>query len=204
MVVVGITGGIASGKTFVAGHLQCLGAVILDADQMGHAVLQMPEVEQALRDRWGEAVFDTGGHVDRAAVARHVFAPAPDGPPELAFLEQLTHPHIREKMVQELRALATRSDVEMVILDAPILFKAGWDRFCDVILFVDASVETRAARASERGWSVEELERREAAQFSLQIKRERADVVIDNSGTIEETERQVARFWRSRTDFGKK
>src|SRR5206468_438085 len=86
--VIGLVGGVASGKSLIAGQLADLGAVVLDADRAGHEVLDEPEVRAALRRRWGDAVFGTNGAVNRTSVGRIVFAPPPDGPRELQFLEQ--------------------------------------------------------------------------------------------------------------------
>jgi dephospho-CoA kinase len=196
MIVIGITGGVASGKTFVAKQLERLGAVVLDADREGHYVLGLPDVRAALRERWGRAVFRSDGSVDRAAIARRVFARPPEGPPELAFLEALTHPHIRDRISRQLDDFR-RQGVPVVVLDAPLLLKAGWERFCDRILFVEASWESRLARVRGRGWDMSELQGREAAQWPLEVKRDRSDAVVDNSGPVERTIEQVERFWQS-------
>jgi len=197
LIVVGITGGIACGKTFVAEQLRRLGAVVVDADGEGHVVLEMAEVRRALCDRWGAEVFKADGAVNRGAVARRVFAPPPEGPAARAFLEQLTHPHIRERVLRRLADVRARRRARVAVLDAPVLFEAGWDGLCDTILFVDAPADVRAARAEARGWSALELAAREAAQWPLECKRGRADVVIDNSGPAARTVAQVERFWRS-------
>ena len=83
------------------------------------------------------------------------------------------------------------------MLDAPLLVEAGWDRFCDALVFVDAPRDRCGWRGPSRGWSEEEFAAREGAQESLDSKRRRADVVIDNSGSPEETQAQVERFWHS-------
>jgi dephospho-CoA kinase len=121
-------------------------------------------------------------------------------PGELAYLEQLTHPHIgrclRERIVE-----LSRAGVRATVLDAAVMLKAGWDDACDRILFVDAPRDLRVARARQRGWSEAEFAAREAAQESLDDKRSRADVVVDNSSTLENTCAQVERFWRSLFPF---
>ncbi len=83
------------------------------------------------------------------------------------------------------------------VVDAPVLYKAGWDVYCDSILFVDAPWEVRAKRAADRGWSLEQLRRRQAMQPSLEWQRERADVVIENGSAAEQTTEQIERFWQS-------
>lgn len=197
MKVIGIVGGVASGKSLVAEQLQRLGAVILEADRVGHAVLREPEIIRALRERWGDSVVDQDGQINRAAVAQIVFAPPPRGIEQLAFLEQLTHPRIGTRLQARLQELAQDRETCVVVLDAAVLLKAGWDRFCDKILFVEASRAQRVERARQRGWSEAEFAAREAAQEALEEKRNRADVVIDNSGSPTETWRQVEALWRS-------
>lgn len=192
--VIGIVGGVASGKSFVAKMFHKLGAGLLDADAAGHEVLRLEEVKAAARARWGEEVFGSGGEIDRKRMAALVFAPGGEG--ELAYLESLTHPLIAKLLEQQLYVL-NRSGVPVAILDAPVLLKAGWDRFCDRIVYVDSPRELRLARAATRGWSQAEFARREAAQESLDAKRSLADVVIDNSGSAESTEAQVASVWQS-------
>ena len=195
--VLGILGGVASGKSTVAGMFRELGAVVLDGDRAGHQVLRQPEVEQALRHRWGDAVIDAQGRVDRARVARIVFAPPPDGPPELSWLEQLTHPRIRKLLEEEIERLTELSAVPAVVLDAPVLDKAGWDRFCDYLVFLDVPLEVRLARALQRGWTAEQFAAREAAQPAAAERRARASHLVDNSGEMEQTRVQAARVWQA-------
>ncbi len=196
MFVIGLIGGVASGKSWVAAEFQRLGAVVLDADRMGHEVLTESDIQAAVRNRWGSAVFHPLGEIDRATVARIVFAPPPSGPPELAFLEALTHPRIAAKLRNQIDRLNAEKSTPAVILDAPILLKAGWNRYCDQVVFVDASHVVRLARAKQRGWTEEQFSAREQAQESLDYKRSQAGLVIDNSGTAENTRQQVATIWR--------
>jgi dephospho-CoA kinase len=197
MVVIGVTGGIASGKSRVSYQLGVLGAEVVSADEIGHAVLHDPEVRAALAQRWGSGILDGSGAVRRSVVAERVFAPPPDGPHELAFLEQWTHPRIAARLDERLRAAAQEGGERTVVLDAAVLYKAGWDVFCDIIIFVDADAGIRAVRARQRGWTDEQWRAREAAQTPLAEQRARADVVLDNSGTLEQLTAQVERFWQS-------
>ena len=197
MKVVGILGGVASGKSLVAEQLRSLGAKVLDADQVGHQVLREAEVIQAVHQRWGNAVVAEDGQINRSEVAKIVFAPTADGPSHLSFLEQLTHPRIGKKLRQEIDRTRQEGSVEVLILDAPVMLKAGWDKFCDYILFVKVPRDIRLNRAKKRGWSDEDFTAREAAQESLDTKRAAATHVIDNSGPIESTRQQVESFWGS-------
>jgi len=192
MKVIGILGGVASGKSLVAAELGRLGAGLLDADRAAHDVLRMPEIEAAVRRRWGASVFDADGRIDRARLARIVFA----APPERRHLERLTHPKIGRLLAQEAERLEAGGRAAAA-LDAPLLLEAGWDKLCDTLVFVDAPRDVRLARAVARGWSREDFVAREEAQESVRAKRERADFVIDNSGSLEPTRSQVERLWRS-------
>lgn len=196
MIVIGILGGVASGKSAVSDRLKSLGAVALDADRMGHEVLQEPEVKEVLRRRWGETVFDAAGEVDRRKVAGIVFAATPQGQEELAFLEQLTHPRIGRRLRGQLEELNLKG-VRAAVLDAPVMLKAGWDRLCDRVLFVDTPRQLRLARVRQRGWTEADLATREAAQEPLERKRRRADTILDNSSSWDQLYEQVDRFWRS-------
>ncbi len=200
MHTIGILGGVASGKSMVARQLAELGAGLLDADQATHAVLEDPEVREALRQRWGGDVFRPEGAVDRERIAEIVFAERPKGGGERRFLENLVHPRVALRLDAERQAFAARK-YRAVVLDAPLLLEAGWDKLCDMLLFVDAALELRLARAAARGWTEQDIARREAAQLPLDVKRTRADAIIDNSGTPQQTEAQIERFWRSLAEY---
>ncbi len=196
MQVIGILGGVASGKSLVARQLAQLGAGVLDADEAGHEVLRLAAVESAARARWGEEVFGADGRIDRARLARIVFGRSPQAERERAYLEHLTHPEIGRRLAEQAQRL-DESGATVVVLDAPLLLEAGWDSFCDKLVFVDAPRPVRMARASARGWSEEDFVAREAAQLPLDRKCERADLVIDGSGSPEFARLQVEEFWRS-------
>jgi dephospho-CoA kinase len=186
---------VASGKSLVSELLAARGALILNADRAGHEALRLPEIEAAARERWGNVIFDGNGHIDRLKLAKIVFAPPPDGPRERKHLEALTHPEIGRRLAAQVEA--NKGLAPLVVVDAALLFEAGWDKICDGTAFVDAPREARLARALQRGWTEEDFAAREGAQHSLDSKRARADWIIDNSGTVEDTEAQVKRLWHS-------
>lgn len=196
MRIIGILGGVASGKSFVAECLAKLGAGLLDADRAGHETLRLPHVEAAARQRWGEGVFAPNGRIDRLRLARLVFAPGPEGFRERKYLEQLTHPEIARLIEQQIETLAAQGRT-VAVLDAPLLLEAGWAQKCEKIVFVEAPVEMRLSRALARGWTKEEFAAREGGQESLDRKRAHADVMMDNAGSPERTRAQVERFWAS-------
>jgi dephospho-CoA kinase len=193
--IIGIAGGIASGKSLVAEQLRQLGATVISADAAAHDVLELEEVKHLARQRWTDAILTSDGRIDRQALGRIVFAPPPDGPRERAYLEQLTHPRIGEIIRRQLVEVAGRAAA--IVLDVPLLYESGWNKTCDTIVFVDAPRSQRQSRAVARGWTAEEFARRESAQQPPETKRELADVVIDNSASRESARAQVERFWQS-------
>lgn len=195
MITIGIAGGVASGKSVVADQLRELGAFVVDGDRLGHQVLLQPEVISAAKARWGESVIGTDGQIDRAAVARLVFGDNESSAKELEYWESCTHPRITELLKQH---LSEQDDDSVLVLDAPVMFKAGWDKLCDQLIFVDCPCDQRMERALKRkNWNKEQFEKREGSQLSIDEKRRRASFVIDNSGSLEQTYEQVLSFWNS-------
>jgi dephospho-CoA kinase len=199
MHIIGLIGGVASGKSAVGAALARRGAVVFNADVFGHAVLKEPEVRDTLVKRWGPGVLGEDGEISRPAVAKIVFSQTPEGEQEREYLEQLVHPGIRRRIEAAIQALPETS-VPAVVIDAALLLEAGWAAVCTAIIFVDAPREQRLARARTRGWSGEEFSRREAAQLPIEEKRRRASYVLDNSGTLAELDAAVSRYWATITE----
>jgi dephospho-CoA kinase len=197
MKTIGLVGGVASGKSLVAKMLVELGAGLLDADRAGHAVLaEDVEVHHALRERWGDSVFAADGSVDRAAVARRVFATGGTAELDRRFLENLLHPRIRRRLNRQRDKFAAEGKLA-VVLDAPVLLEAGWGPMCDILLMIDAPRESRLQRARNRGWTEEEFNRREQAQWPIEDKRRAADFMVSNSASEQELRQAVQEFWRN-------
>ena len=197
MKTIGLVGGVASGKSLVAKMLVERGAGLLDADRTGHAVLaEDAEVHRALRDRWGEAAFTPDGQVDRAAIAGRVFGQGESAELDRRFLEGILHPRIRRRL-NELRRQYSVQGKPAVVLDAPVLLEAGWEPMCDILLMVDAPRELRLQRARQRGWTDQEFQRREAAQWSIDDKRRTADFLISNDGSEDDLRQAVGEFWQN-------
>lgn len=189
--VFGILGGIASGKSALAKQLAGPEGVVIDADSLAREVLEQREVVEELRARFGASIVRDDGRVDRERLAALVFA-APD---ERRALEALTHPRIRDRIRTTLEAALARG-IPRVALDVPLLVENdaqhGLLARCDELWFVDASLESRDARAqASRGWKAGEVERRERAQAPLNAKRALAHVVITNEGTLADLQQAV-------------
>ena len=186
MKLIGIIGGIGSGKSTASALFQQLGAEVISADGIGHQVLLLPEVKNAVQERWGSTVFGRDGEIDRQKLAAVVFADEK----ELVHLKSLTHPLIAEEVHRQ-RTEHEQSGVQLCLLDAPLLLESGWDYFVDQIIFVETPAEVRRQRVKNRGWSETEREQREAAQFSVEEKKGRASAVLDNSGNTQHLLTQV-------------
>lgn len=192
IVVIGIAGGVGSGKSEVARVLAGLGAVVIDSDVQARAALERPEVKERLAEWWGAGVLRADGTVDRGAVADIVFK----DPAERARLEGLVHPLVRARRADLVREAAEKG-ARMVVIDAPLLFEAGVDKECDAVIFVDTPREVRLGRVrAARGWDEAELDRRERNQMALREKRARSAYVVENSGDRAELEREVGRVFR--------
>lgn len=186
--VIGLVGGVGSGKSTVARMFAELGAAVIDSDRLGHEQLQRPEVLSQLRSWWGPQVVTAAGVADRSAISRIVFHDAA----ELSRLEALLHPLIDQRRKELVADLERDPAIKAVVLDAPKLLEAGLSGVCDRVVFVDSPRDERLRRVAEtRGWSEDELNRRENLQFSLDKKRSMSDDVIVNHSDIEALRREV-------------
>jgi dephospho-CoA kinase len=191
MRIIGLTGGIGSGKSTVSAMLRELGATVVDADEGARVVVQPGQPALAeIRDRFGEAVFAPDGSLDRDKLADVVFSD------ERARedLNAITHPRVRAWMAEQMQA-AAEAGAPAVVLDIPLLFESGLTAGLDDIVVVWAPVEEQFKRAVARGGRGEDVRARINAQMPIDEKRDQATVVIDNSGTEAETRQQVEAWW---------
>jgi dephospho-CoA kinase len=194
MLLVGLTGNIASGKSTVAQLLSERGATIIDADVLARrAVERGARAFDAISRRWGTSVLAADGQLDRAALRRTVFG----NPKELEALNDIVHPEVerlREARIDEARSRGDR----IVVCDIPLLFeKKMADRF-DRIILVDAPRPLRLERlVTDRGLRETEAMNMIAAQMPAELKRARADFVIDNASTLAELEHRVSEVWNT-------
>ncbi|MCE7974057.1 MAG: dephospho-CoA kinase [Leptolyngbya sp. PLA1] len=185
--VIGLAGGIGSGKSAVAAAFAARGFVVLDSDTQAKEALDRPSVRAELVKWWGSRILTPEGRVNRKALADIIFADAS----ERQRLEALVHPLVRAERASLIDQARGRG-APGVIIDAPLLFEAGSDAECDLVLFVDAPRDQRLARVREsRGWSAQELHRREKAQIPLETKKAKSDLVIINDADLASLNRQV-------------
>jgi dephospho-CoA kinase len=194
MLLVGLTGNIASGKSTVAQLLSERGATIIDADVLARrAVERGSKAFDAIVRRWGTSVLAPDGHLDRSALRRVVFGHAK----ELEGLNDIVHPEVerlRELRIEEARSRGDR----IVVCDIPLLFEKKMVERFDRIQLVDAPRPLRLERlVSDRGLRETEAMDMIAAQMPAELKRARADFVIDNVSTLTELERRVNDVWAS-------
>lgn len=198
IVVIGVTGLIGAGKSLVTGILAEEGALTLDADSVGHALLNQRPVREPVIARFGRTIVapavEPGGPptIDRRALGAIVFA----DPSALRDLEAILHPRMRGTFERAIARAARRGKERGVVLDAAVLFEAGWNSLCDRVVFVDAPRDQRLARvASSRGWTDEMLTAREKTQWAGERKRALADVVVSNDGDPGRVAEAVHRVW---------
>lgn len=199
MLVVGLTGGVATGKSIVANHLRQLGAPIVDADRLAREVVEPgePALEQ-IKASFGPEVIDAQGRLDRKKLGQIVFQDAK----ARKTLEDILHPLIRERMHQELKRLE-ESGQKIAVCDIPLLYESRHSlKIVDKVVVVYAPKEAQKARLMERdGLTSEEADLRIAAQLPTEDKVAKADYVIDNSSGTASTLRQVERVWKELTDY---
>ena len=195
MVVVGLIGGVASGKSFVASCFEELGAYRIDADRVAHEVLQDESVIKQIVDLWGIGLLNQAGQIERSELAKTVFSDTDRG--NLDRLEAIVHPEIRSRIQREIDTLRASGKSDILVLDIPLLFEGDYQQQCDHVVFVEANQSVRQQRAKRRGWPEGELERRESRQLSVEEKKLRADVVIDNSESKSSTANQLADFLKT-------
>lgn len=189
--IIGIVGGIGSGKSTVAAMLAEHGCIVADSDAAARASLRDPAIRQELIDWWGEGILDEQGEVSRVKVAEIVF----QDQAARHRLEALVHPWVEQRRREQF-ADAPDGAVGFVI-DAPLLLEAGLDAMCDALIFVDAPREVRLARVkTARGWDEAELTRREDSQLPLDEKRRRADHTVVNTGDLAQLREQIGRILR--------
>ncbi len=197
MYLIGLTGGIASGKTVVARRLAEHGAVHIDADELARLVVEPGEAALGeIAREFGPGILAADGRLDRAALAGIIFV----DPERRAALNAITHPAVKERARSIMDAAAAADPDAVVVYDVPLLLEAGVDaeHAFDLVVVVNASTETRIRRLVElRGLTREEALHRLGSQASDTERLAIADVVIDSNGTIDETLRQADALWAS-------
>lgn len=189
---IGLTGGIGSGKSTVAGMLEARGAVIIDADAIARGLVEPGQPALvALVDEFGESILQPDGSLSRASLASLAFR----DPGTTDRLNAIMHPLIAE---ESRRLMDSAPSDAVVVYDMPLLVETGQQSLVDMVVVVDVPEEMQVERAvGMRGLDAEDVRRRMAVQATRDQRRAVADVVIENSGSLDETEAQVDRLWRT-------
>lgn len=200
MSVIGLTGGIASGKSLVSAILRQLGAKIVDADEVARLVVEPGTVGLAeIRQVFGDKILNPDGSLNRKTLGDLVFA----DPDKLKKLNEITHPQVYKYFKNEIAKFHQHKDYPALILDVPLLIEAGFQRLADEVWLVVVSKDVQVNRVMERdGVSREQALQRINSQMSVEEKQKYADVIIDNSGSTESTRQKVIELWKQRFGSG--
>ncbi len=190
--VIGITGGIASGKSTIAEILRSLGANVIDADKICHQLINTKEIVQQITKKWGDHIQNKYGEIERCALAKIVFSDKK----EISALNKIIHPEVIKHIRSRITKLKNEATTKAIVLDAALLVESNLVKVCDIIIFVDTNRDTCQRRAMiDRMWSSDEIGKRENFQDLLRVKREIADIIINNNQSKTDTVTQVKNFW---------
>lgn len=187
--VIGILGGIASGKSFVSKQFAKLGCAVIDADEISHEVLLEEQIKNAIRNEFGNAIFDDLGNINRKRLAEIIF----NDEEKVSKLNSIIHPEILAKSEKLLAEYQSRQDLKAIVLDIPLLLEIGWEKLCDALVFIEIDEKLRLQRAQQRGFNdPEQIKKREKFQISLDKKKKKAHYIVNNNSDISATIKQIA------------
>ncbi|MQG33087.1 MAG: dephospho-CoA kinase [SAR202 cluster bacterium] len=197
MLVIGLTGGIGTGKSETTRQLEALGASIISADQVGHeAYTPNTEAWEQVVQTFGKDILRDDGEIDRGKLGAIVFS----DPSQLEKLNQIMHPRMAQMVSDKIEALRAQ-DVGVVVVEAALLFEAGWDSLVEEIWVTDAPEQVVIERLKQRnGMSEEEAQKRIASQMDREVRIEKSDFVIDNSGDVAGLEGSIKELWQARVE----
>jgi len=191
--IIGITGGISSGKSIIGRMLASMGSEYIDADEMCHRLFLVQELKNEIVERFGNTVQDIYGKIDRARLAEIVFQDKTC----LDDLCRILHPIVVERIKSKITEIEKQGRRKAIVIDAALLEESDLSSICDFIVFVNTSRDHRLERSKiSRHWKEEELDKRERFQMALEDKKRKADYIIDNNFTVDNTFRQVKEFWQ--------
>jgi len=191
---IALTGGIATGKSYVLDQFRRRGVPCLDADELAHGVTAAgTEATAAIADRFGADILAADGAVDRRKLGPIVFA----DPAARRELEAITHPAVYRAINAGLRAFELMGDGAFAVVGVPLLFETGGDKRFDKVIVTACAPQTQLARLIERGLTEDAAQQRLAAQWPTEKKTARADFLVTTDGTFEDTNRQVDAIYRA-------
>jgi dephospho-CoA kinase len=193
---IGLTGGIATGKSTIAKLLIEHGAILIDLDVIAREVAQPGQPSlQRIAERFGQAILQADGSLDRKKLGSIVFA----DPAERKALEAILHPAIRAVMKDRMAYHESQTPDKLVVVDVPLLYESGLESYFEQIMVVYVPKNIQLKRLMERDkLTPDEAQKRLAAQMDIDEKKDRADIIIDNSGNLDDTKLQIDQFWQTR------
>ncbi|MGA2094161.1 MAG: dephospho-CoA kinase, partial [Sedimentisphaerales bacterium] len=187
--VIGILGGMCSGKSTVASEFAKLGCVVIDADEIAHNLLDDKTIRAKIVRLFGKDILDGQGKISRGELANTVFS----NPGKLSKLTNVLHPRVLAQVEQLINRFNSQPGVKAIVLDIPLLMEVGWEKRCDHIIFVDCKPPIRLERARKTGFfDADTLKIRENLQISLDKKKRIADNIVDNNSDLSGLSKQIA------------
>ena len=194
--IIGILGGIGSGKSTVANEFAKLGCAVVDADEIAHKLLNEPAVREKVLGLYGQDISDSTGKIDHRKLAAVVFADAD----KLSSLNRIIHPLVLKQAEKLIRQYNGQGRVKAIVLDMPLLAEVGWEKRCDRLIFVECEPRLRSERAKKMGVFFDEIKIRENFQISLDNKASVADNTINNNSDFSVLVKQVADIFSNIVD----
>lgn len=181
--LIGLAGGIGSGKSLLASELAKLGCALIDADKLAKQLRDLPRTREILRAKLGDSIFGKDGVIDEKALSELVFSPQ-STKNALDILNSIVHPLVIAKCLELIEQYRQEGRAKAIVLDAPLLFEAGLDSHCDAVIFVNADDALRSRRVQDqRRWSRDKWADIEKKQISLDKKRALSDYIVENSSS---------------------
>lgn len=191
--VLGITGGIGSGKSTIARMFKEFGATIIDADKICHELLDTPKIQKKIINIWPELANDESKKINRTKLGKIAFSSKND----IETLNKIIHPIVIKKIKQDIAELNKNQKDEIIIIDAALIEETNLSSLCDLVIFIETKKTIRSKRCqTDRNWNVTEISKREKFQIPTNTKKKRAKVVINNNMTKDCTRDQVHEFWQ--------
>ncbi|NUM34800.1 MAG: dephospho-CoA kinase [Candidatus Brocadiae bacterium] len=193
--IIGLMGGVASGKSTIGKIFETLGAQLIEADSMAHRILEYKRVKESIVKLWGDSLL-IKGEIDRKALGKIVFSGEKGKKsPDLIKLEKIVHPILRRRIFQRLQKLSQKNH-KIVVLDVALLWENGLKDICDILVFIDTPLSLRQQRAFQnRNWEESEVILREKFQEDIEIKKQAAHFIVPNKGNMAETLQTVHVVW---------
>ena len=185
--IIGVIGGIGSGKSTVAAEFAKLGCKVVDADRIAHALLDEPDIREKVVGLFGQTVLDSSGQINRWKLADAAFADNL----MLESLNRIIHPTVLQRTEELIEKFQSQNQVKAIVLDMPLLVEVGWHKRCDKLIFVDSEKKLRLERAKKMGFNENQVKIRENFQISLDNKANLADNTIENNSDFSAIAKQV-------------